>query len=515
MGLSGADVFMIISGVVLSCVLVGLCFVVFVKYAHPDDRTEAWLPKVVTILGFALAFGQVMILPYDAANATGYADIGSLNIGLLWQIVFVLSALFLAFVIPFAFWYYEAYMGEQGSKSQQICDGFKYAIVSLIVFVAIFAFTYPFLSDTQLPVTARSVSYSNTVHVGNSSSVSLDLVAMAAKQKSADLKLEFRVTLPVFAMALLSFLGWFLFALFAGIGLFALPVDLFFAWKNRPSPITLRQYETMRQKLGEKAREVRQECESLVQREESEDKTANQSWRVRRRRVKHFRGVEQQLYELRKDFEIIETAYKLRGGNPLTPWFKLLLSVVLMCVSLVWIVHVCLFMLPDEPVHPFLNDFLIALSPRGLPFFGVLAFALFALHMMCAALKGLFRFGMRVPGLLRIYPMLPNATYMNAFLANTWVALAVSIPCVQFCARAFPVYARLTAVDMLVGTQVQHLRFFRYFFENNVFAIALLSVAVLTFIFVACVLPRNRSKEVDKQLNRMQRTDNREFRSRL
>jgi LMBR1 domain-containing protein 1 len=32
----------------------------------------------------------------------------------------------------------------------------------------------------------------------------------------------------------MSFVGWFLFVLFAGVGLSALPIDLLVAFKNRP-----------------------------------------------------------------------------------------------------------------------------------------------------------------------------------------------------------------------------------------------------------------------------------------
>merc|ERR1712176_819518 len=54
--------------------------------------------------------------------------------------------------------------------------------------------------------------------------------------------IEVQVTFPVYSMALLAFLGWFLFVVFAGMGLPALPWDLFNEWRFRPKPIDLSKY---------------------------------------------------------------------------------------------------------------------------------------------------------------------------------------------------------------------------------------------------------------------------------
>lgn len=49
----------------------GLYFLVY--YQHPDDHNEAYIPKLVVILGFVLAGGTVLLLPLDVANNEGYA----------------------------------------------------------------------------------------------------------------------------------------------------------------------------------------------------------------------------------------------------------------------------------------------------------------------------------------------------------------------------------------------------------------------------------------------------------
>ena len=51
--------------------------------------------------------------------------------------------------------------------------------------------------------------------------------------------LTLTVSFPIYLLALMSFIGWFLFVLFAGVGLSALPIDLILEWKNRPILVIL------------------------------------------------------------------------------------------------------------------------------------------------------------------------------------------------------------------------------------------------------------------------------------
>jgi hypothetical protein len=50
-----------------------------------------------------------------------------------------------------------------------------------------------------------------------------------------------RTSLVIYVLALLSFIGWCLMTIFAGIGMVALPMDLFIAFRDRPRPIDLKQ----------------------------------------------------------------------------------------------------------------------------------------------------------------------------------------------------------------------------------------------------------------------------------
>jgi len=133
------------------------------------------------------------------------------------------------------------------------------------------------------------------------------------------------------------------------------------------------------------------------------------------------------------------------------------------------------------------------------PLFGICAFATYAFYLLWCCVKGNFKLGIRL-AFWKIYPMEVGKTKMNAFLANTWIILLCSVPTVQFCARAFPIYARETQIDLLFGTQIQYLNFFKYFWEQNVFIVALLVVVFISLLYLL-MRPRDRAAEVERELD--------------
>ena len=65
------DVILYISiPVALGILLIGGIYLI-INYQHPDDKNEAWIPKLVVLLGFILAGVTVLMLPLDVANNKG------------------------------------------------------------------------------------------------------------------------------------------------------------------------------------------------------------------------------------------------------------------------------------------------------------------------------------------------------------------------------------------------------------------------------------------------------------
>lgn len=308
-----------------------------------------------------------------------------------------------------------------------------------------------------------------------------------------------QVTFPVYIIAFIAFIGWWFFCMFAGVGFFALPIDLINEFRTRPTPISTKAYFEERASMGSRAKQLLNIAEKLQQ---SMDK-AGKSRSQRNQDSADMRALEKHYYFLKKDYQILYIAHKLKGGNPLEYFAKLIFGIICAILSLCWFIHIGIFVLPRKPVYSFLNGFFIILEDNvpGFPLFGVLAFAIFAFYLLWCTIKGNFRLGLRFL-FFKIYPMEVGNTLMNAFLANTWIMMLCAIPATQFCVTAFPYYTRNTTATVMFGNQIQYLKFFIYFFSNNVFIIMMLCFSALTAIFL-CICPTNKADAIEKELDRI------------
>ena len=57
-------------------------------------------------MGLTLAFGQVLALPLDVSNARGQG--AGFRVDILWQIIYMIVAIYVFFLVPFALFYYES-----------------------------------------------------------------------------------------------------------------------------------------------------------------------------------------------------------------------------------------------------------------------------------------------------------------------------------------------------------------------------------------------------------------------
>ena len=57
-------------------------------------------------MGMTLSWAQVLMLPLDVSNMTGFG--GGIDMKLFWFIVYILTGVFVLFIIPTLIYYYEA-----------------------------------------------------------------------------------------------------------------------------------------------------------------------------------------------------------------------------------------------------------------------------------------------------------------------------------------------------------------------------------------------------------------------
>lgn len=546
------DVFLLITCVVMAVLLLVATVILVILFGHPNDANEAKLPKVVVVgsrlrpssarsidcrqakpaqvvchagfrhgfplttrtpnhsqvLALWLTFASILILPYDVANSRG--DGGGLRVDVLWQIVYITGGVLLTVLIPFAFFYYESDTEprpDQGCLQSQLGSALAFTMAFFVVFTVILVILYTQLNTAEIPVQHLAQGQTLVFPVGSDWSrgggakleprQACSPLSPNTWCQQQEFDWEIPVTFPVYLIAFLGFIGWFFFTLFLGVGLTSLPLDLINEWRTRPEPISVQRYTEEKRKVGERADTLLRIGEAIQNRLQLAPIKTSRS--QRRQDVKDLRNFEKHYYFLKKDWHLLELSRQKKDTTPLWYFLKLVAGVISGFLSLFWVLHIIIFMLADS--DPFLNSFFIELESVGdgdFPLFGVIAFALFAFYLMWAVVKGNFKLGIRFL-FWRIYPLELHNTMMNAFLANCWVLLLCSIPTVQFCTLAFPEYARYTDVNMIFGTQIQYLQFFRYFWLNSVFIITLLVLVGLSVVYLLA-RPRDKAAEIDREL---------------
>ncbi|XP_073153284.1 LIMR family protein At5g01460-like [Henckelia pumila] len=488
----------------LFIVAIVVCIVVFifnlyllVNYQHPDDANQAYFPKFVVVLGLSVAAISILMLPADVANRQAcrrsiYNGACALTLPMkdLWLAVYIVDAILVFFVIPFAMFYYE------GDQDKSLFKRLKSALVWVIVTAVVCAlvlgilyglagkvdFTVRHLSSATGPFPSSPSSWdfsSGQQCIGGGARQCAAYLASASSETTWTM----RTTFPEYVVALATIVGSVLFTIFGGVGIACLPLGLIFSFFRRPKAVITRsQYIKEATEMGKKARELKKAADALHQEERSGEKV--RKWR------KNVKTVEKELLLLEEDVKALEEMYP-QGEKAEASWAltvlgylaKLVLGVLGLIVSVAWIAHIVIYLLIDPPLSPFLNEVFIKLDDVwGL--LGTAAFAFFCFYLLISVVAGAMMLGMKLV-FITIHPMKWGATLMNSFLFNVGLILLSSISVIQFCATAFGYYAQATAAQEIFGHTLQSLRGIKYLYKYNVFQIAFIVLAGLTFIYYA------------------------------
>ncbi|ESW05891.1 hypothetical protein PHAVU_010G001200 [Phaseolus vulgaris] len=479
---------------IVVCVIVFLVNVyLLVNYQHPDDVNQAYFPKFVVVLGLSVSAISILMLPADVANRQACRHAiynGACNLTLpmkdLWLAVYILDALLVFFVIPFAMFYYE---GDQDkSVGKRIKSALCWMVTTAIVCALVLGILYGIIGKVDFTVRHLSSSTSSFPStwefnsgqqcIGNTHQCSA-YTSSPASEKTWTM----RTTFPEYVVALATIVGSVLFAIFGGVGIACLPLGLIFSFIRRPKAVITRsQYIKEATELGKKAKDLKKAAESLHQ----EEKSASKGRKFR----KNVKSVEKELLQLEEDVKLLEEMYP-QGEKAETTWAltvlgylaKLVLGVLGLIVSVAWVAHIIIYLLVDPPLSPFLNVVFIKLDDIwGL--LGTAAFAFFCFYLLLAVIAGAMVVGLRLV-FITIHPMKWGATLMNSFLFNVGLILLSSMSVIQFCSTAFAYYAQATAAQEIFGHTFESLRGIKYLYKYNVFQIAFVALAGLTFVYYA------------------------------
>ena len=480
---------------IVVCVIVFLVNVyLLVNYQHPDDVNQAYFPKFVVVLGLSVAAISILMLPADVANRQACRHAiynGACNLTLpmkdLWLAVYIIDAILVFFVIPFAMFYYE---GDQDkSIGKRIKSALLWMVTTAIVCALVLGILYGIIGKVDF--TVRHLSSSTTAFpsswelnsgnqcVGNG----VQQCSAYSASPSSEKTWSMRTTFPEYIVALATIVGSVLFSIFGGVGIACLPLGLIFSFIRRPKAVITRsQYIKEATELGKKAKELKKSAEALRQEERSGAKG--------RKYRKNVKEVEKELFQLEEDVRLLEEMYP-QGEKAETTWAltvlgylaKLVFGILGLIVSVAWIAHIIIYLLVDPPLSPFLNEVFIKLDDIwGL--LGTAAFAFFCFYLLLAVIAGATMLGLRLV-FITIHPMKWGATLMNSFLFNVGLILLCSISVIQFCSTAFAYYAQATAAQEIFGHTLESLRGIKYLYKYNVFQIAFVVLAGLTFVYYA------------------------------
>jgi len=449
----------------------------------------------------------------------------------IWNAVFILIPTWVFILIPFMTFFYEAddgqlmagtaYVPEPAQRSK-CASAICYETFVVLIIGAFFAVMYLVFGESRIPV--KEYTYAGALGNGfggviteggaytlepfpNSTDFDPfelveynsadDDVARGLVTGPEDMELMLNVSIFTFFGNLMAWVGWFFFALFGGIGLAALPLDLILTYVNRPRHMDAVEASDIQLNLRERVNEL-VDIGELIKIEREEKAQAGLSGKFaafsldsdKRKAARDERqailGFKQAVYLLEQDVDDFQAATTARENyNPLTPYIALLLGICSVVISLFWFIHIIVYVYPEKPLAPFLNTY-FQWFDRFFPLFGVLSVALFTVYLLICAVKGCFKFGMRF-FFFHIHPMKVGKTYMSSFLFNTALVLLCALPVVQFCQQAFADYAAFSNIRQLFGVQVHYLQFFTMFWEMNIFIYAFMGVAVLTSVYLACV----------------------------
>ncbi|XP_078432432.1 LIMR family protein Os06g0128200-like [Wolffia australiana] len=481
---------------VVVCVLVFLFNVyLLVNYQHPDDANQAYFPKAVVVFGLSVAAISILMLPADVANRqacrraiyNGACDL-TLPMKDLWLAVYIIDAILVFFIIPFAMFYYE---GDQDkSVGKRLTSALIWVFLSALICGLVLGILYGLVGKLdftvrRLPSSVIEFPTDWNRFTSANPCVSTDKLRLLcdayAAPASSETTWTMRSTFPEYVVALATIVGSVLFTIFGGVGIFCLPLGLIFSFVRRPKAVITRsQYIKEATELGKRAKELKKTAETLRQEERSGTKGKN--WR------KNVKAVEKELLLLEDDMKALEEMYP-QGEKAETSWAltvlgylgKLVLGVIGLIVSVAWVVHIIIYLLIDPPVSAFLNQVFIKLDDVwGL--LGTGGFAFFCLYLLLAVIAGAMMLGLKIV-FVTIHPMKWGGTLMNSFLFNVALVLLCSISVIQFCSTAFGYYARATAAQEIFGHTLQSLRGIKYLYKYNVFQYGFVIFAALTLVY--------------------------------
>lgn len=305
------DAWLIVVIVITGIVMLALNIYLFIIYCHPDDLNfgAGWFAKVMFLLGSAVSWGFLLIMPLDIANSRGTG--GNLNMQLMYMIFFILFLVFLVVLLPITLFIYES--DDEKPIISRFCGAFVLELFFLVIVIVLAFIAYGVLSTAVLCSLYTQVVANLTISEWS--------FAMNVTPTLLQDAVTYRVPPFLFPVIFLEFLGWFLFFIFGGIGLSALPMDMIIDYFYRPRPRSAKEIAERKVALRRRTEELLLFAKSIEDKNESFKEEADQKgffskWRGKRSIRHNEKELNKEVYKLEEEFEIFEIEQNLTA-NPI------------------------------------------------------------------------------------------------------------------------------------------------------------------------------------------------------
>ena len=482
---------------------------IVVYFQKSRETKDNWWTKSLIIAGLQLTSFTVMMVAVDAANNGGNPQCdkgyksdnkdlycGDMDFMLVWQVLFMLVCIFLVVFIPFATFYWDA-DGDVDHKSP-FSEAMWYEILLIVIILLVICPLY-FFSDenlTHVPLMEYSINMEdmafNIYSLGPDMSVLEYIKQSGSQDHTPNVALvgggnggipssfSYPVTFDIYLLSLVGWLGWFIFSIFTGTGMAAVPFDLFSAYKFRP--VVLDPIELSKRKLDLQVRtsEILELSMTMKKaRAAAGGVSRAASMMTDRIQVNKLTGM---MHTLEEEVAQLEACQNSKESyNPLIPYVCLVFGILSLLLSLVWVLQIILYNFTHE--LPLLNSYLLSFD-SWFPMFGVITYAIFALYALLCTIKGCFKIGMRCFCCCQIHTMALGKTEMNSFLFNLAVVMLCTTPLVHFCTQSFSGYASYTSAFFIFDVQIRNMAFYAPMFQKHVFTYIIIFMFGLTGLWL-------------------------------
>lgn len=131
--------------------------------------------------------------------------------------------------------------------------------------------------------------------------------------------------------------------------------------------------------------------------------------------------------------------------------FSLIGGIIGILISIFWVIQILgtMILKNGSPLFLFMDEWLSNLSKGSAGFVATILYGILVLYLQICLVKGNTIFGIRIPFIIKVHPLILNKTYMNSLLFNSNLMLLASISTSLLAIWAFPTYLQLSSFSIL------------------------------------------------------------------